>query len=415
MKPTFYLIEDKGYEHLYPLTYARPVFELRAGMRSLREHFLARSGLVDVACLMRKEVLASFSQAYPQITTTVTPGDSIVINGRLIADDQIIAAINELSINEYLITKDREIIAARVEFVESTDPFLVFAVESLSTGKAKTVEANLIHYPWDLVFSTPQLISEAAKESNKLGKIDGAVSESARLSANDHIYIAVGAKVAAGVVLAADDGPIYIDEGAEIMPNATIIGPAYIGKNSLVKVGAKIYGGTSIGNVCKVGGEIEGSIIHGYSNKQHEGFLGHSYIGTWCNLGADTNNSDLKNNYGNVDVIINGDKIDTGHMFVGLIMGDHSKSGINTMFNTGTVVGFSCNVFGADYLPKSIPSFTWLNNSVGPVEYKLEKALEVAERVTARRHVMFSKIDRELFTHVFSLTKHERSFSNLVP
>jgi len=182
----------------------------------------------------------------------------------------------------------------------------------------------------------------------------------------------------------------------------------YIGKNSKVKVGAKIYEGVTVGPVCKVGGELETSIIHGFSNKQHEGFLGHAYIGEWCNLGADTNNSDLKNNYSSVDVIMQGEKIDTGLTFVGLFMGDHSKSGINTMFNTGTVVGFCSNVYGAGYLPKYIPSFSWFDAQKGAQTYKMEKAIEVATRVMARRKVRFSATDKKLFHDIFHLTTKER-------
>jgi UDP-N-acetylglucosamine diphosphorylase/glucosamine-1-phosphate N-acetyltransferase len=159
--------------------------------------------------------------------------------------------------------------------------------------------------------------------------------------------------------------------------------------------------------MCKVGGEVEESVIHSYSNKQHDGFLGHAYLGMWVNLGADTNNSDLKNNYGNVKVVINGRLVDSGSMFVGLTMGDHSKSGINTMFNTGTVVGVSSNVFGAGFPPKFVPSFSW-GGSDGQETYELEKSLAVARRVMARRKVTLSAAEESLFRTVFELTRWER-------
>ena len=190
------------------------------------------------------------------------------------------------------------------------------------------------------------------------------------------------------------------------MSNSTIVGPVYIGKKCKVKCGAKIYEGTSIGQVCKVGGEIEETIIHEYSNKQHDGFLGHAYIGSWCNLGADTNNSDLKNNYGSVDVILDGEnKTDTGLTFVGLFMGDHSKTGIDTMFNTGTVVGFCSNVFGAGYLPKYISSFSWLEAKEENQIYKLEKAVDVAKKVMQRRDIRFSNSDKTIFNYLFKAIK----------
>ncbi len=198
-----------------------------------------------------------------------------------------------------------------------------------------------------------------------------------------------------------DAGPVIIENGGTIMPNAVIIGPVYIGKKCTIKANAKIYEGTSIGQISKVGGEVEESIIHEYSNKQHEGFLGHAYIGSWCNLGADTNNSDLKNNYGPVTIVMDKEKINTGETFVGLFMGDHSKSGINTMFNTGTVVGFCSNVFGAGYLPKYIPSFSWLDAQKGITPYKLEKAIEVAKKVMKRRDIKFTSVDNNIFKYLF--------------
>jgi len=189
-----------------------------------------------------------------------------------------------------------------------------------------------------------------------------------------------------------------------VFPNATIEGPAFVGDDSRIKIGAKIYQGTTIGEVCKVGGEVEASIIHSHSNKQHDGFLGHSYLGQWVNLGADTNNSDLKNNYGTVKVYVEGEMVDTGSLFVGLMMGDHSKSGINTMFNTGTVVGVMCNVYGAGFPPKFIPSYTW-GGAQELIEYELDKALDTARRVMARRDVQLTQAQEEMLRAVFELTR----------
>ena len=188
----------------------------------------------------------------------------------------------------------------------------------------------------------------------------------------------------------------------------------FVGEGSSIKAGAKIYENTSIGEICKVGGEVEASIIHSCANKQHDGFLGHSYLGMWVNLGADTNNSDLKNNYGNVKVVINGSSVDSGSQFVGLTMGDHSKSGINTMFNTGTVVGVSCNVFGADFPPKYIPSFCW-GGAKGLDVYDLAKSVEVARSVQARRKHTMSDSEAEVLRVVFEATKRERENAGAKP
>jgi UDP-N-acetylglucosamine diphosphorylase/glucosamine-1-phosphate N-acetyltransferase len=206
----------------------------------------------------------------------------------------------------------------------------------------------------------------------------------------------------------ASTGPIFIEKNVTIFPNAVIQGPFYIGESSKIKSCATIYPNVSIGTVCKVGGEVEDTIIHPFSNKQHSGFLGHSYLGSWINLGADTNNSDLQNNYGTIKVQINGKHIDSGKQFVGLLMGDHSKTAINKMFNTGTVVGFSSNVFGAGFPPKYIPSFGW-GGSESMKEYKLAKAIETAKAVFTRRDKNFSTDDEKLFEYIFNLTKVDRS------
>lgn len=411
MKPIVHLVEDKFYSDLFPLTYSRPSYELRSGMFTLRERLYRLFESYDIRYHMRGWVKETFKVAHPHLNTEFIPGDAICINGRVAADSAIAKVIASLGNNECLKSDNGQVIAVRrtVQTLETLDR--VFDDNELSGLSITTAAATIVRYPWDLIFLNAELIERDVRASGNLGKNKGSVADNAYLFRKGNIYIAPGATVQPGVVLVADKGPIYIDECAEVMANAAIQGPVYIGKKSIIKMGAKIYGGTSIDDVCKVGGEVEGSIIQGYSNKQHEGFLGHAYIGTWCNLGADTNNSDLKNNYSTVDVVINGEKVDTGSMFMGLVMGDHSKSGINTMFNTGTVVGFSCNVFGAGYLPKYIPSFTWLDNSKESVEYRLDKAIEVAERVMERRKVAFTDVDKKLFEKIFSITKHERPFA----
>jgi UDP-N-acetylglucosamine diphosphorylase/glucosamine-1-phosphate N-acetyltransferase len=264
-----------------------------------------------------------------------------------------------------------------------------------------------INYPWDLVHHNPEQIKQDFKFFNLGGQILGAVLPHATLIKEENIYIAHGAVIKPGAVLDAGDGPIFIDQDAVVMANACVQGPLFLGSRSAIKMGAKIYEGTSIGEVCKVGGEVEESIIHSHSNKQHEGFLGHSYLGQWVNIGADSNTSDLKNNYSTVRVHINGEMVDSGLMFVGLTMGDHSKCGINTMFNTGSVVGVMSNVFGSGYSDKYIPSFTW-GGIESSEEYALEKALEVARRVMERRKIALTSDMRDMLRRVFEMTTSER-------
>jgi UDP-N-acetylglucosamine diphosphorylase/glucosamine-1-phosphate N-acetyltransferase len=200
------------------------------------------------------------------------------------------------------------------------------------------------------------------------------------------------------------NGPIYIGKDAEVMEGCLIRGPFALGDRAQLKMGAKIYGPTVIGPECRVGGEVNNSVITGFSNKAHDGFLGNSVLGEWCNLGADTNNSNLKNTYGNVQVwsYAEGRQVDTGAQFCGLFMGDHAKSGINTMFNTGTVVGPCANVFGGGFPPKHIPGFAW-GGADGFDVYDIERAIATARRVMDRRHIPLSSVDEGVLRYVFAL------------
>jgi UDP-N-acetylglucosamine diphosphorylase/glucosamine-1-phosphate N-acetyltransferase len=209
------------------------------------------------------------------------------------------------------------------------------------------------------------------------------------------------------VVIDASEGPVAIADGVTVMANASLAGPLSIGAGSILKMGAKIYGETTIGPVCKVGGEVGESIIHGYSNKQHDGFVGHSYLGQWVNIGAGTDTSDMKNNYSAVRLSVGGESVDSGHPFVGLFMGDHSKCGIGTTFNTGTIAGVCCNIFGAGFPPKFIPSFSWGGNA-GFSEHDSEKAIETARIAMARRDRELDSAGESILREVFELTREER-------
>jgi UDP-N-acetylglucosamine diphosphorylase/glucosamine-1-phosphate N-acetyltransferase len=289
--------------------------------------------------------------------------------------------------------------------------------DSLSNVKSIEVDVLLAEYIWDLLrFNKDEIENDFAvlyDEKKKSGeeKIKGKVYNGVHLLSPDNIIIEEGAIIKPGCVIDASAGPVIIDKNVYLYPNVVIEGPVYIGEDSKIKAGAFIYDAVSIGKVCKIGGEVEASIIMPYSNKQHAGFLGHAYLGSWCNLGADTNNSDLKNNYSNVKINLNGREIDSGMQFLGLIMGDHSKTAINTMFNTGTVVGFFCNIFDSGFPPKNIPSFSW-GGSQSITTYDLNKSIEVAKKVYERRSKEFSIEEEKLFAVIFNQTvdsgKHNR-------
>jgi UDP-N-acetylglucosamine diphosphorylase/glucosamine-1-phosphate N-acetyltransferase len=234
------------------------------------------------------------------------------------------------------------------------------------------------------------------------------VHKSAALINRRNIWIGRRANLGAGVVLDASNGPIYVGNDVRIFPTAVIEGPCYIGDGTLIKIGAKVYGNTSIGSMCKVGGEVEHSILHSHCNKQHDGFLGHSYTAPWVNLGAGTTTSNLKNTYGSVRVHVNGQQVDSGKMFVGLVAGDHVKVGINGTIDTGTVIGPSSNIYGTGLFPKYIPPFSWGASSSFST-YDLERAINVASTVMSRRGVTMSDEYKKLFRYIYELTSNERA------
>ena len=400
------LIEDKKWRKLYPHALSRPIWDLRVGVFTIREKYEKLLGEKLTNLFVRnylKDVVQENLDGYRINDYT---GDLILVNSRVIPNREIVERIRTLGKGESLYQGD-EFIACRTD---NASKYFDEDGEFISCDDLKKHEvqgATLFTYIYQLVHLNPGEILKDARFFDK--GIRGGVFDGAYIVNPENVVIEEGAKVYPGVVIDASEGPVIIESGATIMPNATIIGPVYIGRKTRIKVGAKIYEGTSIGPVCKVGGEVEESIIHSYSNKQHDGFLGHAYLGQWVNLGADTNNSDLKNNYSHVRIFIDGEWIDTGEMFVGLMMGDHSKSGINTMFNTGTVVGFSSNIYGGDFPPKFVPSFAW-GGSAGFVTYKFEKAVETAERVMARRDVKLTDAYRNLMRKIFELTEKERNF-----
>ncbi len=409
------IFEGIYYSRLLPLVYTRPTYELRCGILTLKDKILNHFPDAKVTLHCRSYLAEHLAEIYPQyeINTISNEDTCLFINGRIIADEDFLNKVDVNNPNDILYVNGDQIVAAKVSGSKLNDLknslHDLFTLSDFDGLFKKQVDVKLINYPWDLINNNADQIE---KDFNYLTrnvdkKINGKIYSGVHLLDENNIYIGEGTSIKPGVVLDAENGPIYIGKGVKILPNVVIEGPAFIGDKTIVKISAKIYEGTSIGEVCKVGGEVENSIIHSYSNKQHEGFLGHSYLGMWVNIGADTNNSDLKNNYGSVKVYINGDLIDSGSQFVGLTMGDHSKTGINTMFNTGTVVGVSCNIFGSGIPPKYVPSFSWGGADM-LTTYDLDRSLEVAKRVMARRNMSMSPAEEKLFRKVFDLTREER-------
>ncbi|MCX6173708.1 MAG: putative sugar nucleotidyl transferase [Ignavibacteriales bacterium] len=412
MKTAICIFEDEGFRNLLPLTYLHPVYDLKCGMITLREKITKQLTSKNVILHVRTSLQKVLTERYPGFPINKYDADNILfINGRLLINKKIAKEIKKLGNNSALV-KDGIIAAANLSgdnlrtLITSKEEFLPFHILNILAKRES--DCSLINYAWDLVNANgEEIVNDFNLLVNKIPKIDSKKYRSVEFLNKNKIFISKGVEIQPFVFLDASDGPIYIGKNVKIMSQSHIQGPAFIGDSSIIKTHASIYHGTSIGEVCKVGGEIESSIIHSYSNKQHDGYLGHSYLGSWVNIGAGSNNSDLKNNYENITVLLNGKNVDTGSQFVGLIMGDHSKTAIGTLFNTGTIVGVSCNIFGAGFPARNIPSFSW-GGSAFLRTNDISKSIEVANIVTKRRSVNLSEAEINLLKEVFKLTMHDR-------
>ncbi len=412
------IFEDQQFSNFLPLVYFRPVYALRCGATKLREKIEGFFPKASIVYHCRPLLTDYLREVHPNKHVNEFSNEPTwFINGRILADGNFRRLLKSAPGGDTVYGKEGNVIAAFVsdEFVRREKEHIAGGVVSMDLFRGlsgEEVDATLLTYPWELVHRNGEEIRNdflffAQKMKGK--RIPGKLSPGVSLLNRKEILIGNGTVVKPGVVLDAETGPIIIGKNVTILSNAVIEGPVSIGDGSIIKAGCRIHGNSSIGEVCKVGGEVETSIVHSYSNKQHDGYLGHSYLGSWVNVGADTNNSDLKNNYSTVRVTVNGSSVDSGLQFVGLFMGDHSKTGINVMFDTGTVVGVSCNVYGAGLPPKYLPSFSWGNIASTFSAFRLEKSIETAQRVMARRNVKWSPAYERLFRDVFEQTVSERA------
>jgi len=407
------IFEDEQYLNFEPLIYSRPVYDLVCGMTTLKEKII-RAFPKEKTVLKCRNYLEPFVKVEnPNCKVNQFENDDyLFINGRIVAPSNLKNVLKLKLTEEKAFVSKGVVLAAKISKKRIKDLSLdkvEFIDTKLFSGfPSIEVDISVANYLWDLVYLNGKEIQNDFKIYAKSKSSAKKKYAGVNFINKKNIFIGKNVELKPGVVLDASTGPIYIEKNVTIFPNAVIQGPFYIGESSKIKSCATIYPNVSIGKVCKVGGEVEDTIIHPYSNKQHSGFLGHSYLGSWINLGADTNNSDLQNNYGTIKIQVNGRHIDSGKQFVGLMMGDHSKTAINTMFNTGTVVGFSSNIYGAGFPPKYISSFGW-GGSESMKEYKLSKAVETAKAVFSRRDKNFAIEDENLFEHIFSLTKEDRT------
>lgn len=396
MAAGFILFDDDRREALLPFTFTRPVSEIRMGILTITqkwERFLGSSpSFLTTGYLSKKYPLNPTGERF------------YLINGGVCPDKELVNAIMSLGAGEALVYENVLLAGVTEKLPVETPSLSDFIVRIPYPGEVLQVK-----HLWDIFRLNGEALNRDF-DTLTLNRKSASISSSNRIINPSGIFIETGAKVECST-LNAESGPIYIASDAEIMEGALIRGPFSLGEHSTVKMGAKIYGPTTIGPHCKVGGEINNSVIFGYSNKAHDGFLGNSVVGEWCNIGADTNNSNLKNNYAEVKLWSYADKTftGTGLQFCGLFMGDHSKCGINTMFNTGTVVGICANIYGSGFPRNFVPCFSW-GGACGFKTHQLEKALETARLVMLRRNIELTQTDIDILTIVFELTRQYRNF-----
>jgi len=387
---------DSNRTDFLPLTYTKPIAKLRFGILTIEEKWLTyfeqNQKTITVSYLTEEYLSKKYS--------FIESEESFFINSKYCPNQFLVDFIMENLISNEAIYDGEELVVAR----STTEEF------NMAEFHIKDYNKSFIQLKLDTVTDLFSKNEQAIQDDFDLltkGRSSQALS-STNMVIGDNIFVEEGAKVEAAV-LNTTAGPIYIGKDAEIMEGSVVRGPLAMCEGSVLKLATKIYGATTVGPYSKIGGEVNNSTIQGYSNKGHDGFLGNSIIGEWCNLGADTNTSNLKNNYAEVKLwSYEKEKFEnTGLQFCGLIMGDHSKCGINTMFNTGTVVGVSANIYGSGFPRNFIPSYTW-GGASGVITYKLNKVFEVAEIVMQRRKEELTNEDKEILSTVFDLTAKYR-------
>ncbi len=387
----YILFGDQTRNHLLPFTFTRPVADIRIGILTIREKW--EKMLNTKTSSLTEEYL---SLKYP----VVKEADNILINSSIIPNATLVKELHQLTPNQTLITGDTIIgLRLKSEDIDNLDWELIDGISPLNTSS----EVIKVTYLSDLIQLNDSLL-RSDFELITSGRKSAPIPDTATVSNPENIFIEQGA-IIEHAIINASEGPVYIGTDTQIMDGAIVRGPVALCDKAKIRVGAKVYGPTTIGPHCKIGGEVSHSILFGFSNKAHDGFLGHSVIGEWCNLGADTNTSNLKNNYEPVRLwdYQENSFVKTDLLFCGTFMGDHSKCGINTMFNTGTVVGVGANIFGAGFMRNFIPSFSWGSVS-GFSIHDIEKAVDVARRVYERRDMEFDNVEENIIRFIYDQT-----------
>lgn len=385
--------------NLLPFTFTRPVADLRVGILTITEKWrILSEGMISY-------LTQDYLQQKYQQHTAAEP--KFYINGAVCPTPELLQQIQQLPVGQSLVHEGM-LVALHADSSEFRSVDELYQHTTTKNSESLNTPVQVVRQPWNIF----QLNGDQIKADFALitkGRESQPILDKHTIVYNpENVFLEEGAKIRAAI-LNAENGPIYIGRNAEVHEGAIIRGPFGLGEESHVNIGGKMRGDISIGPFCKVGGEVNNSVFFGYSNKGHEGFLGNSVVGEWCNFGADTNASNLKNNYAPIKIWsqAQGKQIDTGLQFCGLLMADHVKCGINTMFNTGTVVGVGANIFGAGFPPSFIPSFSW-GGADETVTFRLPKFFEIANAVLGRRSLKLTEAERKIFAHIFETTQADR-------
>jgi len=383
-------------QQLLPFTYTRPIAAIRCGI-----HTISGKWMDWLQTTVSYKTEFYLQKRFSFIATS----DNLYINGAVCPDANLVEQILQLQSGSILHSKDNEIIAVRTSSANWKPEESSKTYHEVQYSEPVLIIRNI----WDIFINNGAQINADFERIAASRKSEPIKDPYTRCYNPEKIFIEPGSNIKAAI-LNAENGPIYVGRNATIQEGATIHGPFAMGESSIIAQNAKIRINTTVGPFCKIGGEVSGSVIFGYSNKGHDGYLGNSVLGEWCNLGANTNNSNLKNDHTNVKLhsYVSGAMEDSGLTFCGLFMGDYSKAGISTMFNTGTVVGVNVNVFGAGFQPKHIPSFSWGGRADGFTEYRFEKAIEVAKDTVNRRGLDFDNNNEDILLEIFNQTKAQR-------
>ncbi|MCX7706166.1 MAG: putative sugar nucleotidyl transferase [bacterium] len=395
------VFENDAWINLTPLSYLRPVFELRCGMYTLLERIITTANARDVVLFVRDYLVDLTRKNYPfSVNSFNADDDLLIVDGRYLVEDRFktdkeAVYLCEDEIVYAFVSKEN---AGKIENKSMNE-----IIEFIKTLSQIKIDAKMMKFPWNLVHYNAEMIKKDFAQSGKKG-IEGKFSHAAIINGPDDVYVAEGAEIHPYVVIDTHSGPVFIDKNVKVFPFSRIEGPCYIGRETHIMAGASIREGNTIGPVCRIGGEVEESIFHGYSNKYHDGFIGHAYVGEFVNLGALTTNSDLKNDYSPVSVYVNGKVVCSGDLKVGSFIGDHTKTSIGTLFNTGTSVGIMCNITAGGILPKFFPSFVWYINNKFMKGFGLEMMLHTARVSMERRKRILSREEETVIRKVYEIT-----------